>query len=822
MMDSKKTILLLMTNTICAERRSGIHRVAVELAKHLPDVCNLEIVKWDSQDGQLRLADMSDLDQIFGEDEWPDRITVRPEAHRVKYRFGDMFTQNSNVWVLNPEISYHSADGSESLAKIISQCRYYGFQFASIFYDLIPITNTAYKDYATRHARYVCELIRSDVILPISEYSKDELVRYYHECGVSDPRSRVDAVLLPELQSAPPPTTDPADPPIQARDRIVMVGTVEPRKGQVEFLRAFAQAADRSPEVRQLSVVIAGSLHPDVATAFRRLVNANPAVRYLDYASEDIIAAEYQRALFSVFASVDEGYGLPIAESLAHGVPCLCANFGSMAEIAKNGGCLTTDMTDIDAVTESLIRMASDADLLQTLRGDIARRAFRTWSDYAEDIVSRLVAPDIDAPPPSALAWEDRTRTASAGTVSDGDMSAWLEADIVGFTSTEARDAFIHETEIRQCDALLPTELVIAPDPHLADRLNQAKARMEADRVRARRFADADADYSATIRNRAEHIEPRRRFLRIIISTYNRAPFVAENVRWLLSKVTPLDRDIQVVVVDNASTDDTMDRLARHVGNPGFHLMRNTANTGMLGNLKVCSTLSGAEYTWVIGDDDFIVPDQVASIMAALEAHRGTPIACVNFGVYHRAVFSQLDNADMFLNERILLAPNPDASGLLSIPRMASQHDNLFTAIYPIIWRSDTLAACFNYPFDNTPFVNLTESVPTTKFILEMLRYSEGYWHSPVGIVGNAHNSWSHHRPRWHAVLMPLVFELAKTAGLDSRQLKTWSNVHLGLFEEAVQISKETGAPVNICAEDLEVSWRVFRKRLTLPQGVDQ
>ena len=48
----------------------------------------------------------------------------------------------------------------------------------------------------------------------------------------------------------------------------------------------------------------------------------------------------YRECAFAAFPSVEEGYGLPIIESLWFGKPCLCAGFGSMAEIAEAGGCL--------------------------------------------------------------------------------------------------------------------------------------------------------------------------------------------------------------------------------------------------------------------------------------------------------------------------------------------------------------------------------------------------------------------------------------------------------------------------------------------------
>jgi len=148
---------------------------------------------------------------------------------------------------------------------------------------------------------------------------------------------------------------------------------------------------------------------------------------------------------------------------------------------------------------------------------------------------------------------------------------------------------------------------------------------------------------------------------------------------------------------------------------------------------------------------------------------------------------------------------------------VATQHDNLFTAIYLLIFRSDLLAACFNHPFDGIPFADLTECVPTTRWLLGNYRYVECYWHAPVTITGNGHNSWSHHRPRWHGVIMPRVFELARDAGADSAVLHDFAQIHARLYDEAVQIALDTNEPIRIDPDELGPARRVFRKELALP-----
>ena len=95
-------------------------------------------------------------------------------------------------------------------------------------------------------------------------------------------------------------------------------------------------------------------------------------------------------ARFSVFVSLHEGYGLPVAESLAVGTPVLTTNYGSTAEIAAEGGALVVDPRDDDALVASMRRLLVDDTLIQQLQADALRRPVRTWDDYARELWSAL------------------------------------------------------------------------------------------------------------------------------------------------------------------------------------------------------------------------------------------------------------------------------------------------------------------------------------------------------------------------------------------------------------------------------------------------
>jgi glycosyltransferase involved in cell wall biosynthesis len=87
-----------------------------------------------------------------------------------------------------------------------------------------------------------------------------------------------------------------------------------------------------------------------------------------------------------------EGFGLPVIESLWFGRPCLCANFGVMAENARGGGCLTVDVRDAKALAAALLELAGNPARRRQLALEATRRRLKTWDDYATEVLSQLTA----------------------------------------------------------------------------------------------------------------------------------------------------------------------------------------------------------------------------------------------------------------------------------------------------------------------------------------------------------------------------------------------------------------------------------------------
>jgi glycosyltransferase involved in cell wall biosynthesis len=105
------------------------------------------------------------------------------------------------------------------------------------------------------------------------------------------------------------------------------------------------------------------------------------------------LRAAVSSATFTVFPSLHEGFGLPIAESVALGTPVITSNFGPMAEIAADGGVVVVDPRDDHAVAYAMRDLLTDGTKLERLRAEIHQRPKRTWDTYAEELWQAIVEP---------------------------------------------------------------------------------------------------------------------------------------------------------------------------------------------------------------------------------------------------------------------------------------------------------------------------------------------------------------------------------------------------------------------------------------------
>jgi glycosyltransferase involved in cell wall biosynthesis len=181
---------------------------------------------------------------------------------------------------------------------------------------------------------------------------------------------------------------------------ILAVGTVEPRKNYPRLLEAYRRLRSESvpvvvgerPGVPQL--VIAGRPGWAYGDTLER-IKAEPGVRYLGHVDDATLSALYESASVLAFPSLYEGFGLPLLEAMAHGIPAVVGNAGALPELA-GGAAVLVDPGDVASIAGGLERVLADGSLRAKLSaaGKVRATDF-SWERAASltrDVLRRIAS----------------------------------------------------------------------------------------------------------------------------------------------------------------------------------------------------------------------------------------------------------------------------------------------------------------------------------------------------------------------------------------------------------------------------------------------
>ena len=127
----------------------------------------------------------------------------------------------------------------------------------------------------------------------------------------------------------------------------------------------------------------------------RRVTELQAANRPVEAAlgvPDDTLWALCRHARCTVFPSLNEGFGLPVAESLASGTPVVTSDFGSMLEIGAGGGALHVNPRDDHAIAAAIRTLLTDDLTHARLARDAVARSSRSWEEYARETWEFLVS----------------------------------------------------------------------------------------------------------------------------------------------------------------------------------------------------------------------------------------------------------------------------------------------------------------------------------------------------------------------------------------------------------------------------------------------
>ena len=183
----------------------------------------------------------------------------------------------------------------------------------------------------------------------------------------------------------------------QLPDRYILtVGSFEPRKNLIRLIEAHGMLSEEmQKEYPLLAVGASGWKNTDIERAFRE----SPHARILGYVKRDLLPAVYESASAFALPSLYEGFGMPLLEAMAAGLPVLTSDYSAPPEVVGTTGVLV-DPLKVEAIAEGLRLLVGDPRSAQLMGAEARQRARGfSWQRCAEETKAffEKVGGDMDA-----------------------------------------------------------------------------------------------------------------------------------------------------------------------------------------------------------------------------------------------------------------------------------------------------------------------------------------------------------------------------------------------------------------------------------------
>ncbi len=252
----------------------------------------------------------------------------------IRYATNAKLKAKRNDTFLIPMGLWHS----KAYIQYIQRLHTKGVKIVQISYDMLPVVTPQYSSHSTKSmlSYNLATFPISSLILCISEYTKNDI-----ETWLKSKRQQIPAIEVFRLGDdfdvlhAKESSRLKRNTNLQRKQYILCVGTMELRKNHAILYYVYKLAEERRIDLPHLVIVGRKGWQGE---GVYDLLSKDPEIRnkvtIITDGTDKELAWLYTNAMFTIYPSFYEGWGLPVAESIAYGVPSLASNNSSIPEIA--------------------------------------------------------------------------------------------------------------------------------------------------------------------------------------------------------------------------------------------------------------------------------------------------------------------------------------------------------------------------------------------------------------------------------------------------------------------------------------------------------
>jgi len=253
--------------------------------------------------------------------------------------------------------------------------------------DIFPLTGRDYStpEFQRRFTALLREAVtRAACVISPSKYTADQLVNHL---GVPREKIRITqyGVELPATLLTPAERRREREQGVgPGNEMVLVVGVLDNRKNVVNALRAL----ERLPARYRLVLAGKDGYGHEAVHNFIRQEGLASRVVALGYVPTERLNLLYQAASVLLFSSLEEGFGIPVLEAMAHGLPVVASETSSLPEVGGEAALYVDPRDPADMVTKVLQAVEDAALREQMIEKGLRRARYLSWRRTAEETLA--------------------------------------------------------------------------------------------------------------------------------------------------------------------------------------------------------------------------------------------------------------------------------------------------------------------------------------------------------------------------------------------------------------------------------------------------
>ncbi len=377
---STKQLFVDISELVQRDPKSGIQRVVRNILEQFlkipPQDYRIEPVY--QADGQYHYARQFTT-QILGLDQLDDAP--------IEFAAGDIF--------LGLDLAPQTVIESQSQYKNFSN---HGVGIYFVVYDLLPILrpDVFVEGAKLNHQNWLETVVRvSDGIICISRAVAEELQQWFEAQQLNIESLKIRHFHLGADIVTNQVNTAPTSPEINAilsqiskHPTMLMVGTLEPRKGHDQALSAFEKLWAQGQQINLVIVGKQGWLVDSLVQRLQKHPENNQRLFWFESADDSLLIKLYQTATALLAASQAEGFGLPLIEAAQYKLPIIARDLPVFREVAGEHAFYFSGQTD-EALASALLEWIK---LSSTAKAPLSEGLpWLTWSESAQQLLKAII-----------------------------------------------------------------------------------------------------------------------------------------------------------------------------------------------------------------------------------------------------------------------------------------------------------------------------------------------------------------------------------------------------------------------------------------------